>query len=80
MSIQSEKQEQETYFNPWHNTSVCTQKAVKKVILRTDGADCPPQIKSSDIFKIRKRKKQQQLQGRPVFVLCTSVPSDKETH
>ena len=72
MSIQSEKQEQETNFNPWHNTSVCAQKAVKKVILRTDGADCPPQIKNSDIFKIRQRKNNNNYKGDQ-FLYCVRV-------
>ena len=72
ISIQSEKQEQERYFNPWHNTSDCTQKAVKKVILRADGADCPPQIKNSDIFKIRQRKNNNYYKGDQ-FLYCVRV-------
>lgn len=77
MLIQSEEQEQEMYFNHWYNKSVCTQKAVKKVILRTDGADCPPQKKLCHFQDTTKKK--QQLQGQSVLVLCTSVSSDKET-
>ena len=74
MSIQSEEQEQQMYFNQCCNTSVCTQKAVKKAILRTDGADCPRQKKKQTLtFSRYDKEKATTTTKGDQFLYCVRV-------